>query len=165
VPIDTAKVLQRLATMREAPLLVTTPRGAGRLSSVRSRIPMVRATLAPGLLGEVIAATARGPVRVVVGTDSLKQELEAALARGIVSRPERVTVVRATSPAEVEAACEGDGIVVIWPGSPGRCSPEDRIRDLRSGRLLSERTVSDVRAQVVRAALDVLSRSTASATT
>jgi DNA-binding transcriptional regulator YhcF (GntR family) len=163
--IESSRIPHRLATLREAPLVVATPLGAGRLSSIRSRIPLVRATLSPALLGEVLTASARGPVRVVVGTDSLRHELESALERGLVEEPEHVTVIRASTPAEVEAACEEKGAVVVWPGTAGRCRSVDRIRDLRSSRLLSKGTVADVRAQMVRAALEVLSRSNAGATT
>ena len=163
--IESARIPRRLTTLREAPLVVATPLGAGRLASIRSRIPLVRATLAPTLLQEVVKTSARGPVRVVVGTESLRQELDSAIERGLVEKPERVAVMRAATPAEAESACKGEGTVVVWPGTPGRCRPDDRIRDLRSGRLLSERTVADVRSQMVRAALDVLSSSTAGATT
>jgi DNA-binding transcriptional regulator YhcF (GntR family) len=163
--IESSRIPRRLATLREAPLVVATPLGVGRLSSIRSRIPLVRATLAPVLLDEVLTASARGPVTVVVGTNSLRHELESALERGLIEKPGRVTVVRASTAAEAEAACEGEDAVIVWPGTPGRCRPDDRIRDLRSSRLLAQRTIADIRSQMVRAALEVLSRSTAGATT
>lgn len=164
-PIDSARIPRRLTTLREAPLVVATPLGARRLSSIRSRIPLVRATLAPGLLGEVLTASSRGPVRVVVGTASLRSELESALDRGLVGHPDRVEVVHASTAADVETACACEKAVVVWPGTPGRSPSTDQIRNMRSSRLLSDRTVADVRAHMVRAALEVLSRSTAAATT
>ena len=150
--------------LREAPLVVGTPRAVGSFTGVAARLPRVRATLDPALVEGLVRAAEAGPVRVVVATDALREELESALQQGLM-RGGQVRLVAASTAADVGREEENPGRLLIWPGTPGRTrAAERRDGDLRGEWLLSAATVSGVRSRMARTAMDILSRSSGGAT-
>lgn len=148
--------------LHDPPFVVATPRGGERLRPLRGRVPVVLITLATELFEEVCAAAREAPVLVVVGTQTLKTELEQALERGLAVYPERVEVARPREPADL-ARNEAARRVLVWPGTPDWVADAVLDGPLQPPRLIARSTVEEIRCQVARAALDHVSTSTASA--
>lgn len=148
--------------LRDPPFIIATPRGMEGLRALHSRVPIILITLATELFEEVCAASRQDRVLVLVGSDTLKAELEQALARGLAGHPERVEVARPRTPADL-----GDGAggrrVLVWPGTPAWVSEALGGDGGVQPRLLAPSTVDEIRGQVARAALDHVSTSSASA--
>ncbi len=142
---------------RDAPFLVATPVAAGLIPRARRRV--VRLTLCPELFEDVRRHAARGMVTVIVGTRGLELELRRALRRGLAGPSGRVRVIRPGEPSKLDV--EGEGTVLVWPGSPAwvRERLDGGARYAR--RLISERTLSEVRGHVARAALETINKSNA----
>ncbi|NIP80448.1 MAG: GntR family transcriptional regulator [Gemmatimonadetes bacterium] len=163
VPTDPASLPARHGPLKECPFIAATPAGARKLQAIQNRIPLVDVTLAPDLFGEVCDRVHDGDVVVFVGTDALQRELEEALDHGLSSRPERVRIARPRTPAELEQYRDAP-VLLLWPGTPEWISRSLNGDALRRPRLLAESTVTAIRSQVARAALDYVNTSTANAT-
>lgn len=149
------------AALRDAPFVVATPSLSVRLRP-RQRPPrLVQATLSPELLDNVRRRARRGAVAVVVSTDGLARELAQALAHGLVGPPGRIRIVRVRTPADAEGLREEVGQVVVWPGAPVWAA--ERLNGGGNGRerLLAEQTLRSIRRAVARAAIELVSRSSA----
>lgn len=143
---------------RDAPFVVATPLAAMKLP--RGRCPLVvRVTLAPTLFVELCREARLGPVSVVVGTRGLELELRRALRRGLAGPADLVTIVRAVDPSTF--VLEETGTVLVWPGVPRWVRERLNGRGRQARRLLSERTVAEVRRHMAHAALECVSRSSA----
>ena len=147
--------------LKDAPFVVATPTAAIRLRPGQRRVPVVPAILAPELIDRVRAEAERGPVTVVVGTAGLAVEIRRALEHGLAGPRDRVSVVRPESPAEAEKIGDTADRILVWPGVPEWAV--DRMAgatdELHRSRLLADSTVTQIRQQVARAALDYLNRS------
>ena len=144
--------------LRDAPFAVATPTVSVRLRPHQRSLPIVHATLAPELLDEVRERARRGNVVVIVGTDGLAAELAQALEHGLVGPANRIRISRPLSPGEADGAGKGTHIVV-WPGAPAWAA---RLDGGGNGRyLVAKETVTEMRRQVARAALEYVSRSSA----
>lgn len=148
--------------LRDPPFVVATPRGREGLRALRGQVPVVLITLATELFEEVCAAAREAPVLVVVGTQTLKSELEQALERGLAVHAERVAVARPREPADL--TWSDDCRVLVWPGTPAWVAEIFNDGASRPPRLVARSTVEDMRCQVAHAALDHVSTSIAAAT-
>lgn len=150
--------------LRDPPFIVATPRGKDGLRGLRDRVPIVFVTLATELLEEVCQAARHEHVLVLVGSATLKAELEQALAREPGIGCDRVEVALPRRPEELEG-WTAQRRVVKWPGTPSWAA-EGAGSDgtSRSAHLIDRSTVDEVRCLVARAALDHVSTSSASAT-
>lgn len=153
----------QVGPLRDPPFVVATPGGGEELRGLRTRLPVVVITLAAELFEEVCAAAREAPVLVVVGTRTLKAELEQALERGLAAHADRVEVARPREPADLPRNA-APGRVLVWPGSPSWVAEAINQDAPQPSRLVARSTVKEIRCQVARAALDHVSRSTASAT-
>lgn len=157
VPTEPGRLPAEVGPLRDPPFILATPRGAERLSALRDRVPIVLITLSQELFQELCEACREEQVTVIVGSGALKAELEDALDRGLAEHPERIEVVGSDDPDE-EDPLGGEE----W----GRHGPSDgrRVLRWRMTGLVAQTTLEAVRGQVARAALDHVSRSSASAT-
>lgn len=151
----------RVGPLRDPPFIIATPLGMEKLRALRSRVPIVRITLATELFENVSEASREDRVLVLVGSDTLKAELEQALARGLLGHPERVEVARPTTRGELPEP--GDRRVLIWPGTPEWVAEALGEGERVPAGLLAPSTLAEIRARVAQAALDHVSTSSASA--
>lgn len=154
----------RSGPLKDAPFIVATPSGSAKLQALHNRIPIVLVTLAPELFQEVCDGIRQGNVVVFVGTDALERELRDALDHGLADQPDRVVVARPRSPQELGRFRNPGARYLVWPGAPDWVSSAFNGEAVRRPRLLAESTVTAIRSQVARTALDYVSRSTATAT-
>lgn len=153
----------QVGPLRDPPFVVATPRGGEGLSGLHGRVPVVLIALDTELFEEVCAAAREARVLVVVGTQTLKAELEQALERGLAVHPERVEVARPRDPADLPRT-DAPRRVLVWPGSPSWVAAAFTDGASQPPRLVARSTVEEIRCQVARAALDHVSTSSASAT-
>lgn len=166
VPAAPESLPARSGPLRDPPFIAATPRGAEALKAIGERVPMVLITLAAELFEGLREAADRERVRVLVGTEGLKLELEQALDRGLGVHPERVEVVRSDGDGRWPA--DGGVRVVVWPGATtgqGTGQGSDaQAPPSQSPHLVAASTLEEMLFRVARAALEHVSTSTASAT-
>jgi GntR family transcriptional regulator len=147
-------------------LVVASPHTAARIAPALHPVPLVWATLSPQLLHALGRAAATGPVTVIVGTEGVEGELRRGLAHGLIEHGERVAITLGRTWRSAGGPPSGlaGRRLIVWPGTfTGRIPHLDghSLEDMRRVNLLSDATLCRVRAEVARAALDHLSRSSA----
>lgn len=154
----------QVGPLRDPPFVLATPAGEQALRALIRQVPVLTLTLNRGLFDEVCAAAREGAVLVVVGSRSLEEQLGQALDRGLVKRADRVTVRYPRSLADLETPGEGRSRILVWPGSPAWVGAALEDGSSSQTRLVDDTTLAEIRCQIARAALDHVSRSSASST-